>query len=848
MQNHKTPSPSVTIIEPAGIRFWGSPTLRKLFASDDPTTDIFQNKQKKKLAKLCKISNKYKIKLDHLIAERTQKEGDPRNYPADHTSSRWTPTSPTLLPKLPLKKKKRKKKKQQPKRKEAEKELAFPLPFPSPRPPPSPPSPPYPQSPSPESPHSLLLEPTYQAHLLDRYSLCYILLQSNKPFRTFLWDSCVLIYQYINDRRVSHSVQRLFVEDCKRIPKHLTPTEFRQLLEKMGFKIHLLSWYDILWIARCIGRLHDNGSLPIVEFDHFSKTFWHKTGRMQTVFRSTTYRTHSSAFTLSCLTHAVNRASARITNQWDVHKGYCMNRVAAHRIHSNISAALTTVSNIVSQQRTSAWRIETCWRRYCHQNRYMIFRNGWIALQYECRKWRSRRRCFAAIVLQKYARCWTGRSNYAQFQSAVVALQHKFVQWRIANRNRAATCIQSFFRSVLPRRRYLNYRFYCIVSVQLKFRYWCYINQKRNAVCIQKTRRGYNDRFKFRRFKHVVKCFQVVYRYNRNKKRKHASIKLQSWFRGCVARQIYMQTRRSFATFALHCKWYLWKMERMQRRYNAAVLLQELTRYIKDRVRYVRVKQNIVQMQRTWRYHNTRLYKSIVIESFARMVNARMKWLKTTPGVLLIQKIGRGYVEVKRLHAKINAIVLLQSLARCWITRIVFNCVVERRRMWRWCLQPNETVTYVNDNITLISKSNVGIVKKKLRTVLTTSQQRMLLLSNVKMTEMQKMLLQKSNKTCKKKSNWFVDQDLYRPVFSLFKDQSKPSMEVKQVEVTCREFKSTKWLIEFSYDVEDVKNEIKGLNMLILPQKYHKTWRNSWFVKYENERQFFNHRRRMKNW
>jgi hypothetical protein len=114
--------------------------------------------------------------------------------------------------------------------------------------------------------------------------------------------------------------------------------------------------------------------------------------------------------------------------------------------------------------------------------------------------------------LQKYARCWTGRSNYAQFQSAVVALQHKFVQWRIANRNRAATCIQSFFRSVLPRRRYLNYRFYCIVSVQLKFRYWCYINQKRNAVCIQKTRRGYNDRFKFRRFKHVVKCFQVVYR------------------------------------------------------------------------------------------------------------------------------------------------------------------------------------------------------------------------------------------------------------------------------------------------------------------------------------------------
>ena len=190
----------------------------------------------------------------------------------------------------------------------------------------------------------------------------------------------------------------------------------------------------------------------------------------------------------------------------------------------------------------------------------------------------------------------------------------------------------------------------------------------------------------------------------------------------------------------------------------------------------------------------------------------------------------------------INAIVLIQSLARCWITKIVFNCVVDRRRMWRWCLQPNETVTYVNENITLISKSNVGIVKKKLRTVLTTSQQRMLLLSNVK-----KLRLQKSNKTCKKKSNWFVDQALYRPVFSLFKDQSKPSREVKKVEVTCREFKSTKWLIEFSYDVEDVKNEIKGLNMLILPQKYHMTWRNSWFVKHEKERQFFNHRR-MKNW
>ena len=276
-----------------------------------------KHRRRKQLKKLKRISNKYQAQLKSLRNRRTRTEqNNNRDAQIDLEVKKVLPpidfSVGKKLGKLP---RKIRNKRAPP---EQEQQLAIRDSTAAP-----PPLPPVPPPPPPPSRSVRLPEPTYQAMLLDRYSLYFELLKPNDSFRTLLWDCCVTIFQYMNDRRCGASIQRLFEDACISIPQHLTPTEFQTLLHKMGIK-EQLSAYDRLWLSRCIGRLHTNGSLPIPSFDRFSQTFWHKTGRMQTVFNLSTFRDRSSAFTLSCLDHAVDRASCRITNAWDVQKVRCV--------------------------------------------------------------------------------------------------------------------------------------------------------------------------------------------------------------------------------------------------------------------------------------------------------------------------------------------------------------------------------------------------------------------------------------------------------------------------------------------------------------------------------------------
>ena len=439
-------------------------------------------------------------------------------------------------------------------------------------------------------------EPTFQAMLLDRSSLFFELMKPNKSFQILLWESCISIFQHINERRCGPSIQRLPSRHAKSNKTSLLPSEIVHLLSDVGIKTHLLSWYDVLWITRCLGKLNSNGTLPVTAFDTFSATFWHKKGHMQNTMDLTTGRIRASTFTLSCIDTGVARAAARITNRWDVLKGYHMKNAAELLIFRAVRGATAKVSMYESKRRINAWKIQNCWRRYIVQKEYIVFRNGWIAFQYECRQWRKRRRCHGATMIQKNARTWQSKSNYLSYKSAVTSLQTTFLYWRRCRRRHTAIYLQSWWHMVLPRRRYLNFRFYCIVSIQLKLKYWYHLKRNRQATKIQSIYRQFWNRQKYIRFKTALKGLQIYFRYKRNQKRKYCATKIQSKHRSIAVRQRIHPILFAFQTFSILIKWFLWKRKRIYRRHAAAIRLQALCRYAPSRLRYVRVKLKTIQM------------------------------------------------------------------------------------------------------------------------------------------------------------------------------------------------------------------------------------------------------------
>jgi len=613
-------------------------------------------------------------------------------------------------------------------------------------------------------------EPTFQALLLDRTSLFFELLKPNKRFRTLLWECCIAVFQYINGRRCGPSIVRLPATYAKSIPHHLTPTEIAELLSDVGIKVTQLSWYDILWITRCIGKLSSNGSLSVQHFDNFSLTFWKSNGRMQTVLNQTSGRINASTFTLSCLDTAVRRATARITNLWGVQTGYHMKNAAELVIERALRGATAKVSVFVSQRRTAAWRIETCWRRHHHQQRYHLFRSGWIALQWECRQWRKRRNFYNATIISKNARVWQQKAMYLSFRSAIQSLQIIFLMWRACRRRRAATILQSWWLMVLPRRRYVRFRFYCIISLQIKFKYWFHVNRNKKATIIQKVRRGFVCRNNFLRIKCAVRVLQCVHKFKKYLRRKGASVQVQNWCRGLAVRQVYDPIRFSLRTFGIIVQWFLWRRRRCHRRHSAAILLQAISRFAPQRMRFVRVKQKTINMQRAWRHHFLCKRKATIIEGFGRMVIAKVWWAKAPHAIVNIQKVGRCYLQKRKWKVKKDAILTLQSWFRMLNTNTIFRSVLQRRRNWRWCLHSYEAVTYVHQDVLWITKNKFGMTKRKDRTFLFTSSNRVLLLSKAALSDVERLA---SSKIFKKKSNWYVDIAADSLGFSIVKNLSK---------------------------------------------------------------------------
>ena len=373
---------------------------------------------------------------------------------------------------------------------------------------------------------------------------------------------------------------------------------------------------------------------------------------------------------------------------------------------------------------------------------------------------------------------------------------------------------------VLPRKRYVKYLHYCVKSIQFKFLHWRCVNRKKNATCIQRYRRGYTKRHAFRSFYWSLLCLQVTFRYNRNKKRTSASTIIQSWNRQCVAQHMYSQTIYAFQTFGVLIKWFLWRARRIHNRHQAALRLQDMTRYIRIRMKYVRIKRTIIRTQQIYRHHLVRKQKATVIESFGRMVLARMHWLKCSPAAVHIQTLGRGFVMRERFCTQVVSAVVIQSWVRSWRMYAIFTSVLKQRRRWKWCLDTNEAVVYVNQHVVSVSKRK----KKTPRTILVTSRNRILLLS----TPMQK-----------RKSDWVVDDAIEQPMYKL-QDQD----DILQICIASKKGaagrEGSKWTIESLDDLQghDVfRNMYETIESL---EAIGKTdWKRAWFCKVGKEVESF---------
>ena len=585
-------------------------------------------------------------------------------------------------------------------------------------------------------------EPTYQAQLLDRESLFLDLLQPEVTFQRKLWSVASTLFQWLVSHRCSHSVVRLVRPYDKDGDGALSPSEFSSMLKDLLSPVEhkKLSPYTLLWCARCVagpGRNHSglsrNGTLPLSRFDVFVNTFWHRAptpGSCQRVLRAATARLYGASRALSCLDHAVARATARVCLVRRASIGHVMADVGCKMVNGIIFQCTNKVSKTESQRRCAARDIQAAWRGHII---YTLFRYTILPsicrIQGVFREWRWRKRNFAATVIQSIARMWSGYRRFRSFASALKTLQLLFRMWRAKNRRRRATQIQAWVRSSVQQQRYLRFRRYAVINLQIRFRRWRLLRRRTAAKFIQAWTRKAILRYRYKRYKWCILFFQLRFKFQFHDRRRKAAIRLNASFRAYISKLKYSIMHHGFSSFQLIIKWWCWRRQRSFRRQAAALKLQTFVRMYFQRGLFLTKRGVCIVFQRQWRTFLMRKFASISIQNFGRMVTLRAWFLRTTPAAVRLQNWCRTSIAVNRWIVWRDQWISLQSICRGWHVRHVLSAVRRRHYTGGYkdvfgYLRKNEFVVIYYKNILLhTSKRKVGM-----RRIVLTNRGRFLLL------------------------------------------------------------------------------------------------------------------------
>ncbi|KAG1928362.1 abnormal spindle-like microcephaly-associated protein [Pimephales promelas] len=345
------------------------------------------------------------------------------------------------------------------------------------------------------------------------------------------------------------------------------------------------------------------------------------------------------------------------------------------------SALRRMLARRMTKRQQAAIKIQSLVRMHMHRKHYVTLRSSVLKLQAHYRMFvaqrRYRRLQAAAVIVQKHYRAHRAtmqqRCSYLKTLQNIKILQARVrgrIEYRKFQRFRASAIkIQAHYRGMIERRRFQQLK-ESVLVIQKHYRSFLlcqreraqFLQLRKSAVVIQKAFQAYQTR--------------------RRALQTQAALKVQSWFRGCLARRNYILKRAAIATIR-RCIQASRQRARflavqhsvqvIQKRWRETLIARE------QRVDFLRLRKSVIYIQALWRGQRVRdsLQKQITaavkIQSAFRSFTQRRRYHQQRAAVLILQRRFRvlqlARVEEENLRRRHNAVVYLQALWRGLLAR-----------------------------------------------------------------------------------------------------------------------------------------------------------------------------------
>ncbi|KAG2461745.1 ASPM protein, partial [Polypterus senegalus] len=303
-------------------------------------------------------------------------------------------------------------------------------------------------------------------------------------------------------------------------------------------------------------------------------------------------------------------------------------------------------------QNESATIIQAYWKRYSAMKRYQHIK------------------C-CIIMLQARVRMKIAYSAYKKFLQAVVTIQrlhranllakgqHRHYLVLKASAVLIGRCYRRWKSRILARQNL------AASVIQCCFRRWCsQVHAKRNvaAIHIQAYYRMYSIR------KHFMNIQRKI-------------VKIQAWFRGCMARRKFNQMRTAVLTIQRHYKAFVFGKAQRQKYllvHKSVVVIQSYYRGMKGRLIYRQIKAACViasfwQMKKERTQFLLARQSVVILQSHVRSWQARRRYQILKRSVSLIQAYYRAVTLGRKVRERFQsmklAAIVLQAACRGWHAR-----------------------------------------------------------------------------------------------------------------------------------------------------------------------------------
>ncbi|XP_056303661.1 abnormal spindle-like microcephaly-associated protein [Danio aesculapii] len=335
----------------------------------------------------------------------------------------------------------------------------------------------------------------------------------------------------------------------------------------------------------------------------------------------------------------------------------------------------------LAKRRRAAIKIQSVMRMHIQRKRYVTLRAIVLKLQAHYRmfvtKRRYRRLQAATVTLQRHYR--SHRATLEQRCSYLKTLQNvKKLQARVRGHigykrfQRLRTCaltIQAYYRGMVERRRFQQLK-ECTLVIQKHYRAF---------ILFQKERSKF---LQLRQSAVVIQRAYRAYQMRQNAMKARATLKIQAWFRGRLARRNYILTQAAIATIRRCVQARRQRSKFLAVQHSVRVIQQKWRETLNSRKRhaeFLRLRKSVIYIQALWRGRRLRdsiqkqITASVKIQSAFRGFIQRRHYHQKRDAAITLQRHFRvlrlARVKEENLRLRHNAAIYIQALCRGWLAR-----------------------------------------------------------------------------------------------------------------------------------------------------------------------------------